>query len=365
MEFQFAAPLVLAHLHSKNRVIRSATHSFLPDQDGYMTDAEYAMYEQLASHDVGMIITGHCCVDLLGRANPEQVNIYDDGYAAQFRKAVTICHEHGALFVPQISHAGPRAVDNDDLADVVARPLKKGHEARALTVAEIQHIEQMFVAAAVRLQRAGVDGVQLHAAHSYLLSRFIDPYFNQRTDAYGGSIENRFRMTEEIVKGIKAACGEDFPVLIKVNCDTRAEDTAAYEADMVWLLQRCHEIGVELVEFSGADFIRLPKDRTLYYLDIVKRYKQAVPEMPVSLVGGARSAADMEQVLASGIEAISLARPLIAEPDFVSKQLVGGEKSICVSCNRCFALPHMHPGVRCVWAWKRLRAQQKAQRQKA
>ena len=79
MEFQFAAPLVLAHLHSKNRVIRSATHSFLPDQDGYMTDAEYAMYEQLASHDVGMIITGHCCVDPLGRANPEQVNIYDDG----------------------------------------------------------------------------------------------------------------------------------------------------------------------------------------------------------------------------------------------------------------------------------------------
>jgi len=362
MGYLFATPLQLAHLQSKNRVIRSATHSFLPDKDGYMTEAEYSMYEELAAHDVGMIITGHCCVDPLGRANPEQLNIYSDEYIAQFQRAAALCHQQGTLFIPQISHAGPRAVDNDDLVDVTARELKKGRHARALTVAEIQHIEQCFVAAAVRLQKAGVDGVQLHAAHSYLLSRFIDPYFNQRTDSYGGSIENRFRMTEEIIRGIKAACGEAFPVLIKINCDTKAEDQAAYQQDMLWVLRRCHALGVELVEFSGADFINQPKDRTLYYLDIVKAYKQAVPEQPLSLVGGVRSAEDMERVLASGIEAVSLSRALIAEPAFVSQQLAGGAKSICVSCCRCFALPHMHAGVRCVWTWKALRAKQRAAR---
>lgn len=365
MTYRFEKPLQLAHLQLKNRVIRSAAHSFLPDKNGFMTDAEYAMYEELAKNNIGLIITGHCCVDPLGRANPEQVNIYEDGYAPQFRKAVEIAHRYGARFVPQISHAGPRAIDNDDLADCVARPLKKERHARALTVEEIHHIEQCFIDAARRLQKAGVDGVQLHAAHSYLLSRFIDPLFNQRTDEYGGTPENRFRIVDEIICGIHEACGEDFPVLIKINADTKHEDAAGYEQEMFYILHRCAELGVELVELSGADFISLPKDARLYYLDYAKKYKQEVPELPMSLVGGIRSRADMEAVMASGIECLSLGRSLIAEPDFVTKQLAGGDPSICVSCNRCFVLPDMHPGVRCVWQWKRIRAAERAKKKAA
>lgn len=352
-------PLQLQHLALKNRVIRSAVHSFLAGEDGYMTAAEYAMYETLAENNLGTIISGHCCVDPLGRANPEQVNIYADSFTDQFRKAVAIAHAHDARFIAQISHAGPRAIDNEDLADVVARPLKKGRHARALTVEEIHHIEQCFIAAAKRLQSAGCDGVQLHVAHSYLLSRFIDPTFNQREDAYGGTIENRFRMVEEIIRGIHEACGKDFPVLIKVNVDTKAEDAEGYHRDMVWLLQRAKALGVELVEFSGVDFINLPKTATLYYLLQVKRLRAEVPDIPLSLVGGVRSLADMEAVIKAGIECVSLGRSLIAEPDFVTKELAGGEKSICVSCSRCFVLPHMHPGIRCVWAWKKERARQK------
>lgn len=352
-------PLQLQHLALKNRVIRSAVHSFLAGEDGYMTAAEYAMYETLAENNLGTIISGHCCVDPLGRANPEQVNIYADSFTDQFRKAVAIAHAHDARFIAQINHAGPRAIDNEDLADVVARPLKKGRHARALTVEEIHHIEQCFIEAAKRLQSAGCDGVQLHAAHSYLLSRFIDPTFNQREDAYGGTIENRFRMVEEIICGIHEACGKDFPVLIKVNVDTKAEDAEGYHRDMVWLLRRAKALGVELVEFSGVDFINLPKTATLYYLPQVKRLRAEVPDMPLSLVGGVRSLADMEAVIKAGIECVSLGRSLIAEPDFVTKELAGGEKSICVSCSRCFVLPHMHPGIRCVWAWKKERARQK------
>lgn len=352
-------PLQLQHLTLKNRVIRSAVHSFLPDQDGRMTDAEYDMYETLAKNGVGTIITGHCCVDPLGRANPEQVNIYSDAYTEQFRRAAAIAHAHDVRFIPQINHAGPRAIDNDDLVDVVARPLKKGHHARALTVEEIHHIETCFIDAAKRVKEAGCDGVQLHAAHSYLLSRFLDPTFNQRTDEYGGSIENRCRMTEEIIRGIKETCGEDFPVLIKVNVDTKDEDAEGYHDEMVYLLHRAKELGVELVEFSGADFINQPKDATLYYFPQIKRLKDEVPEMPMSLVGGVRSLADMEKVISAGIECVSLGRALIAEPDFVKKELAGGEKSICVSCSRCFVLPHMHPGIRCIWAWKKERARRK------
>ena len=130
-------PLQLQHLALKNRIIRSAVHSFLAGEDGYMTAAEYNMYEVLAKNGIGTIITGHCCVDPLGRANPEQVNIYEDCFTDQFRKAVAIAHAHDVRFIPQINHAGPRASDNEDLVDGVARPLKKGRHARALTVEEI------------------------------------------------------------------------------------------------------------------------------------------------------------------------------------------------------------------------------------
>ena len=353
-------PLELPHLHVKNRIIRSATHSFLPSEDGRMTDAEYAMYETLAKNGVGLIITGHCCVDPLGRANKQQVNIYDDSYIDQFKKAAELVHAHGAAFVPQISHAGPRAIGVDDLADVTARDLKKNRHARELTVDEIHRIVSHFVLAAARLKYAGVDGVQLHAAHSYLLSRFLDPTFNERTDAYGGNVENRFRIVREIIEGIQAACGAAFPILVKINLDTKHEDHAGYHAAMLYMLREFQRLGVELVELSGVDFINQPRDATLYYLEEGARLKAAVPGQAMSLVGGVRSLADMERVLAAGFELVSLGRALIAEPDFLRKELAGGAPSICVSCCRCFVLPEMHKGMRCVWQWKKARAAARA-----
>lgn len=354
------SPLQLPHLKLKNRIIRSATHSFLPSEDGRMTEAEYAMYEALAKNGVGLIITGHCCVDPLGRANKQQVNIYDDSYIDQFKKAAELVHAHGAAFVPQISHAGPRAIGVDDLADVSARELKKNRHARELTVDEIHRIVSHFVLAAARLKYAGVDGVQLHAAHSYLLSRFLDPTFNERTDAYGGSAENRFRIVREIIEGIHAKCGDAFPVLVKINLDTKHEDHAGYHDAMIYMLRELHRLGASLVELSGVDFINQPKDATLYYLAEGKTLKAAVPEQPMSLVGGVRSLADMETVLAAGFEMVSLSRSFIVEPDFIPKELAGGDKSICISCCRCFVLPEMHAGMRCVWQWKKARAAAKA-----
>lgn len=343
-----AEPIKLRHIECRNRVIRSAVHSFLGATDGHMTDAEYAMYDELAKHGAGMIITGHVCVAKGGRGNPEQINIFADEYKADFTKAAAIAHKYDTRFIVQISHAGPRAIDTDDLADVSARKMKKGREARELSLSEIHATEAAFVTAAERLKDAGADGVQLHAAHSYLLSRFIDPTFNLRTDEYGGSAGNRFRMTENIIRGIKEKCGEDFPVLIKINSDTAA-DNDAYEKDMVYFLRTAWDAGAELIELSGVDFINQPKKSTLYYLERAKRLRALVgDEIKLSLVGGVRSLADMETVLTSGLDMVSLGRSLIAEPDFIEKSFAGGDNSICVSCSRCFVLPNIHKGVRCM-----------------
>ncbi|MGP1471740.1 MAG: NADH:flavin oxidoreductase [Schwartzia sp. (in: firmicutes)] len=339
-------PIAIGRLACRNRIVRSATHSFLGTREGRMGEVDFAMYEALAKNGIGLIVSGHCCVSPTGRANEEQINVFDDRAAEDVARAVRLVHAAGSRLVFQISHAGPRAIGVSDLADVTARPLKKGREARALRREEIFAIREDFIAAARRLQRAGADGVQLHAAHSYLLSRFLDPTFNQRTDEYGGDAESRFRLVGEIVAGIKAACGTAFPVLLKINSDTKADDTA-YEADLRYMLQEARRLGVELVELSGVDFLSEPRTATLYYLERAKRLRRAVEE-PMSLVGGVRSLADMEAVIASGLDMVSLGRPLVCEPDLLPRLRAGQERSSCLGCNRCFVIAHLHPGMRCV-----------------
>lgn len=336
----------LQHIRVKNRFVRSAVHSFLGTMDGKISEAEFAMYEELAKSDIGLIITGHCSVSPKGMANDNQTAIYADAFIPQLQRLKQTVSKYGAKIVAQINHAGPRAINNDDLAGVMERELKKGKHARALTLEEIDEIRVQFIDAAYRAKQGGMDGVQIHAAHSYLLSQFIDETFNQRTDRYGGSIENRFRLVKEIIVGIQDKCGTDFPVFIKINNDT-ATNNAWYEADTLYMLNECSHLGVEAAELSGYDFLSQPKTASVYYLERIARLKKAV-KLPLILVGGVRSLSDMDAVLTNEIDMVSLGRPLIAEPDLLPKLLGGQEKAKCLGCNRCFAIPKIKPGVRCV-----------------
>lgn len=341
--------ITLKSLALKNRIMRSAVHSFLGNTDGTISEAEYDMYKKLAQNNIGMIVTGHVSISPMGMANEEQTAIYDDKFIPQFTKLKNIVEPYGAKIIVQINHAGPRAIHNNDLAGVMERDLKKGKHCRALTIEDISKIKNQFITGAKRLAQAGVDGVQLHAAHSYLISQFLDPTFNQRNDIYGGNVKNRFRLLKEIIIGIKAECPTELPLFVKVNNDT-ATDNEQYEADMIYILRECAKLGVAAVELSGYDFLSEPKSNHNYYLERASRLKKAVPDLPIILVGGIRSLADMEAVLAEGIDIVSLGRPLISEPDLITRLL--GESTLsarCVSCNRCFAIPKIQPGIRCVF----------------
>lgn len=346
----------LPHLKLKNPFLRSAVHSFLGTEDGFMTDAEYNMYDELSKNGLGLIITGHCCVAAGGLANKEQIRIDDDCYIDQFKKAAALVHENGSRLMVQINHAGPRAIDTTDWADASEDDVKKNQHARAMTIEEIEKVRDAFIKSAQRLKDTGVDGVQIHAAHSYLLSRFIDATFNHRTDNYGGPIENRFRLCEEIISGIKKACGADFPVAIKINNDTITDDEQ-YEKDMHYVIEKCLSLGIEFIEWSGVDFLNQPRTATLYYFDRIARLAAFEPRLAMSIVGGVKSLADIEKVLQSPIKLISLGRALICEPDILKRLAAKStERSSCLSCNRCFALPHLHKNVRCVLQWKKIKA---------
>ena len=336
-------PFELPHLRLRNRIVRSATHDYVEDADGGISKAQLRLYSALAKNNVGLIVTGQMYVHPSGQAGNPQNSICNPALLPRLQELTRIVHENGSCIVAQLSHAGAKAQNADRLAPS-SITLLDGKPAREMTFEEIGEVREQFVKAAALAQEAGFDGVQIHAAHHYLLSQFLTPSMNLRTDRYGGSGENRFRLCAEIIRGIKERCGEDFPVFIKLNTNVPIGDSC-YEEELLADLLLCRELGVEAAELSGYDFMSRRNERT-YYLERAARLRRKAG-LPVILVGGIRSTLDLERVRKAGIDLAAMARPLICEPDLVVKMAEGQVTSRCLSCNQCFTLP-AREGIRCI-----------------
>lgn len=345
-------PVTVGGLHLKNRFVRSATHDYLGEPDGTISQAQMDLYRDLAVGGVGLIVTGHAYVQHpLGRASVNQNAIYDDRFIEGYRKLADGMHAEGAALVLQISRAGRQTPPDwpDDQAPVAPSAVREGQTGRtprALTEEEIWSLIEAYAAAMVRAKAAGCDGVQLHIAHGYLLSAFLSPYTNRRTDAWGGSIENRCRILREIVTRGRRVVGDSYPVLVKINStDGFVGDGYLTLSDTVAAVRSLVAWGVSAVEVSGGHRearsvmsrpgIKGPEQEA-YFADAARALKAAV-NVPVILVGGLRSLSVMEHAVASGAaDLVALSRPLISEPDLVNRFRAGQAKAICSSCNACF-----------------------------
>ena len=315
-----------------NRVVRSATNEHLTGRDGRVTAAYLEVYETLARSGAGLILTGHMTVDGRGRADGTQICLDAPGAEEELARLARVIHQAGGKAAVQISHGGLKAP-----AAVNGRP-GRGPSAvdggEEMSPAEIAALPKQFARGARLAQAAGFDGVQLHLAHGYLLSEFLDPYYNRRTDSYGGSAENRRRIVEEVVAAVRAACGPAFPLLVKINA-TDVEDTPGFLEDQIALCRRLETLGVDAVEVSGHGFNTLRRQGP-YFLPHTLAIRRAV-SIPVLAVGGLRAPEEMEAVLGQGADFISLSRPFIAQPELMD-DLRRGEKSKCVSCNSCYKI---------------------------
>ena len=205
---------LLAGLHVKNRFVRSATWEGLASMDGSCTDRLVDAIAELAEGQVGMIISGHAFVSREGQAGPRQLAIDEDRFVQGLRPMAAAAHYHGSRIFLQLAHAGVHAPNSLTGCEAVGpSALKKavGSRGRAMTTEEIQDLVDAFAKAALRAKRAGFDGVQIHAAHGYLLSQYLSPHFNHRTDEYGGDVGNRARIVLECLKQIKAARRQRLP----------------------------------------------------------------------------------------------------------------------------------------------------------
>jgi len=345
-------PVTIGNLKLKNRFVRSATHDWLGTADGSISDKEVALYRNLAENNIGMIITGHAYVQHpLGRASVNQNAIYDDKFISGYRRLANTVHASGAALVMQISHAGRQVAPDFQAGLTPVSPsavvdANTGILPRELTDNEITDLIYAFAAAMARSKSAGCDGVQLHVAHGYLLSQFISPHTNRRTDIWGGSVENRSRILREIITHGRRMVGKEYPILVKLNStDGISGENYLSPEDVLFLATTLKTCGVTAIEISGGikeapvitskpGIIR-PEDEA-YFAKAAQAIKQAA-NIPVILVGGMRSLEVMEEIVAGGTaDLVALCRPLVMEPDLITRLKNGQAKAACISCNGCF-----------------------------
>ncbi|MBO4887140.1 MAG: NADH:flavin oxidoreductase [Firmicutes bacterium] len=307
---------------AKNRIVRSATNDHLANLDGTISDEQVALYETMAKNHVGTIITGHFGIDENHKAAINQPLLTDDRFIAGAKRLADAVHLYGSLIYGQLSQGGIKCYD---------RPF----DINTVSVDELEKTVGQFADAAFRLKQAGYDGAQIHLAHGYFLANVLDDTVNLRTDAYGGSPENRFRLVGEILEAVREKCGEDFSVIVKLSANN--EQLTPYDDTLLYYAKKLAECGIDAIELSGSNFSKFPRDASKYFLREALLIKEQV-DLPIILVGGVSEKTAMEEVLAQGIEFVSCSRAFICEPEFVTNLMNGAEKSRCVKCWGCFRL---------------------------
>ncbi len=323
-----------------NRIAKAAMSEALGDGECAPTERLFRLYERLGKGGAGMLITGNVITDLGGRTEPHNVVITDARHLEGLRRWADVAQAHGSKLWMQVGHAGrqtarmvtwnpvgPSEVPLRGMAGLFSAP-------RALEDAEIRLLIERFANAAVQAEAAGFAGVQIHAAHGYLISQFLSPLSNVREDQWGGTPQNRMRFLLEIVRASLAATSTGFGVAVKLNSADFQRGGFTLEESMD-VAQALDAEGIDYLEISGGNYERpamvgsdtVERASTLareaFFLEYAERMREVV-ELPLMLTGGLRSASAMVEAIESGaVDIIGLARPIALEPD-LPKQILSG-----------------------------------------
>jgi 2,4-dienoyl-CoA reductase-like NADH-dependent reductase (Old Yellow Enzyme family) len=338
-------PFSLGRLRLPNRFVRSATTSGWADERGVVGPEIIARYEELARGDIGLIVKGHLYVDPQGKAHAGMAGISGDEHVPALARLVEGVHANGGRIVAQINHGGYEAEEGERMgpSDFATDEWR----ARAMDADEIRDVIRAFGEAGRRCLDAGFDGVQLHAAHGYLVSQFLSKLANRRTDEWGGSLANRMRLLREIHAEIRSRVGADTVVGVKMNCDDFSLDGFTVE-EAAEVAGELAGLGVDFIEVSGGGQGEDPRLRERARADDpalaeasfaghCARIRAATGAIPPALVDGHDTLAGMQAVLDAGVaDLVSLSRPFIREPDLVRHLAAGQAEVTCTRCDGCY-----------------------------
>ena len=370
-------PQQLGDLKIKNRFIHSACEDNMATEKGEVTEGILQKNRKLAKGGVGLIIWSHLFVHPAGRTKKYQSGIHSDDMVEGLGQVAKAVHEEGSKIAFQLGHAG---IQTDEKV-TGQKPLGP----KTITEDQIQEIIDAFKEGAMRAVETGVDAIQLHGAHGYLISGFLSPHYNTRGDQWGGSDENRFRFLKEIISQIKTILPKGFPLLVKLNSHDYTKEEGISMDIAIKYARWLEDLKVDGLEVSCGTALgttwnmcrgdipveemtkSFPLERQdqlrdyfsalkgkydltePYNLDAAKSIKSKVFKMPVFAVGGWRNFNDMEDAVSKGeTDFISMCRPFIREPNLIKRFEEGKTKmASCKNCNKCLAaLPNDIP-VRC------------------
>ena len=313
-----------------NRIAKAAMEENMCDANHAPSAALLRLYQAWADGGAGLILTGNVMVDRRAMTGPGGVVLEDDSHLDQFKQWARVARSGGAQVWMQISHPGRQmmAALGQETWSASAVPLDMGNLSnkfsvpKAMSAADIHEIEQRFVRTAQLAEQAGFNGVQIHAAHGYLLSQFLSPICNQRQDAWGGSLENRARLLVDIVKAVRAVVAPQFAVAVKLNsADFQRGGFSSQDAHQV--VQLLNGLHVDVVEVSGGSYEapamqgQARDGRTLareaYFLEFAQDML-ALAQMPLMVTGGIRRKAVADKVVRSGVALVGIATALAIDP---------------------------------------------------
>ena len=328
----------------KNRLLKSAMSEALGTRDGAATPELVRLYSAWAQGGIGLCVTGNVMIDKGAKGEPGNVIIEGPQHLAELKNWALAATANKTQCWVQLNHPGkqaPKGLNRETVAPS-AIPFRKDMQAffatpRELTADEVQALVERFALAAKTAKDAGFTGVQIHGAHGYLVSQFLSPHHNQRTDAWGGSPEKRRRFVLEVYRAIRAAVGNDFPVGIKLN-SADFQRGGFTEEESLDAIRALATAGIDLIEISGGTYEapvmtgvktsnepvkESTKAREAYFLEFAEKARAAV-ETPLVVTGGFRSAKGMAQAIDSGaVDMVGIARIMAVEPDVPTRLLAG------------------------------------------
>ena len=384
------APVRLNELELRNRVIKTATYEGMCP-GGMPSDALVEHHRALAAGGVGMTTVAYCAVSPDGRTFAEQMTMRRET-VSPLRRVTDAVHREGGAASLQLGHCG-WFTKNRELSTWLPRgpsPIVNQYGIAAgkpfglaMRAADLAQVVEDFARAAGLAREAGFDAVELHLGHGYLLSQFLCPATNARRDAYGGDLDGRARLALEVLRRVRAVVGASYPILCKTNLRDGFRGGLELE-DSVGLARRLEAEGADALLLSGgftsrspfylfrgrrplAEMIAAEKSRVqklalswfgknvireypwqeMFFLELAREVRRAV-RMPLALLGGIVSRANVDAAMAEGFDFVAMGRALIADPDLVRRMQAGeATASRCTHCNRC-VVEMERGGTRCV-----------------
>lgn len=335
------SPLTIGSMTARNRILMSAMSiNFGVDDNKYVTDQLTQYFVARARGGAGMMLVGGGAIRLDGIEAPNLPGLWDDGCIGPLRKMTEAVKPHGAKFGMQLMHGGRQCMHEDKVgpSPIPAPALAKGVP-RELEVPEIRELVSAFGDSARRCKEGGFDFIEIHAAHGYLISQFLSPNANVRTDEYGGSYENRIRFLLEIFRDIRSKIGKEMPLGVRMNGNDYIENG--------WTLEDALKLAV-ILEKEGADYLHVSagvygaKQLTIpsmyvphgCFVHLAEAVKKAV-KIPVITVGRIKNCELADRIIKEGkADAVAMARGLVADPELPEKSRTGEFSRIrpCIAC---------------------------------